>query len=93
MQDFTDTVFTRSEQHKEAMPSRMERDRTDTAKLATKLEKHSPFSEEKALRNIITGTNADTDEMCKTCLVQAKRQSHIWKDKPSFLILHLQTEG
>ena len=50
MQDFTYTVFTRSEQHKEATSSRMERDRTDMAKLATKLEKHSPFSEEKALR-------------------------------------------
>ena len=61
MQDFTDTVFTRSEQHKEAMSSRMERDRTDMAKLATKLEKHSPFSEGKALRNIITGINANTD--------------------------------
>ena len=54
-------MFTRSEQHKEAMPSRMERDRTDMAKLTTKLEKHSPFSEGKALRNIITGINADTD--------------------------------
>ena len=31
------------------------------AKLATKLEKHSPFSEGKALRNIITVINADTD--------------------------------
>ena len=61
MQDFTDTVFTRSEQHKEAMPSRIERDRTDMAKLATKLKKHSPFSEGKALQNIITGINADTD--------------------------------
>ena len=61
MQDFTDTVFTISEQHKEAMPSRMERDWTDMAKLATKLEKLSPFSEGKALRNIITGTNSDTD--------------------------------
>ena len=61
MQDFTDTVFTRSEQHKVAMLSRMERDRTDVAKLATKLEKLSPFSEEKALWNIITGINANTD--------------------------------
>ena len=61
MQDFTDTVFTRSEQHKEAMPSRMERDRTDMAKLATKLEKHSPFSEGKALQNIITGIKVNTD--------------------------------
>ena len=61
MQDSTDTVFTRSEQHKQAMLSRMERDRTDMAKLATELEKHSPFSEGKALRNIITGINANTD--------------------------------
>ena len=61
MQDFTDTVFTRSEQHKEATTSRMERDRTDIAKLATKLAKHSPFSEGKALRNIITGINTDMD--------------------------------
>ena len=30
-------------------------------KLATKLEKHSPFSEGKALRNIITGINVDSD--------------------------------
>ena len=30
-------------------------------KLATKLEKHSPFSEGKALRNIITGVNVDSD--------------------------------
>ena len=30
-------------------------------KLATKLEKHSPFSEGKALQNIITGINADSD--------------------------------
>ena len=31
------------------------------ARLATKLEKHSPFSEGKALRNIVTGINADKD--------------------------------
>ena len=61
MQDFTDTVLTRIDQHKEAMPSQMERDRTDMAKLATKLEKHSPFSEGKALWDIITGINAYTD--------------------------------
>ena len=61
MQDFTGTVFARSEQHKEATLSQMERDRTDMAKLATKLEKHSPFSEGKALRNIISWIKADMD--------------------------------
>ena len=46
---------------KEAILSRMERDRTDMTKLAIKLEKHSAFSEGKALGNIITGINADPD--------------------------------
>ena len=61
MQDFNNrpTVYTTSEQHKEATASRMERDRADLAKLATKLEQYSPFSEETTLRNIITGINAD----------------------------------
>ena len=58
MQDFTDTMFTRSEQQKGATSSRIGRDRTD---MATKLLKHSPFSEGKALWNIITGINADSD--------------------------------
>ena len=34
---------------------------TGPAKLSTKLEKHSPFSEGKALWNIFTGINTDTD--------------------------------
>ena len=55
MQDFTDTVFTRSEQHKEAMPSRMERDRTDMAKLATKLEKILPSQKEKPCGTLLRG--------------------------------------
>ena len=59
MQDFNNTVYTTSEQHKEATASRMERDRADLAKLASNLEQYSPFSEETTLRNIITGINAD----------------------------------
>ena len=61
MQDFNKTVYTTSQQHKEAIASRMERDRADLIKLATTLEQHSPFSEETTLRNIITGINADKD--------------------------------
>ena len=34
---------------------------TGLAKLSTKLEKHSPFSEGKELWDIITGINTDTD--------------------------------
>ena len=44
-----------SEQHKEPTPSRMERDIKDFETLTAKLKQHSPFSDEKAMRNIITG--------------------------------------
>ena len=49
MQDFTDTVFTRSEQHNEATPSRMERDRTDMAKLANQARKKFSLLRRKGL--------------------------------------------
>ena len=64
MQDFNNTVYATSERQKEATASRTERDKADLAKLATKLDQHSPFSgmsEETTLRNIITGINADKD--------------------------------
>ena len=91
MQDFTGTVFARSEQHKEAMPSRTERDRTDMAKLATKLEKHSPFSEGKALQNIIKGINADTDLNVQDLFSAGKET--VTHGRTSHLFLHIQTEG
>jgi len=59
MQEFNNTVYTTSEQHKEATLSRIQRDRFDLGKLASKLQQNSPFSEETTLRNIITGINAD----------------------------------
>src|SRR6218665_3684134 len=59
MQEFNNTVYTISEQHKEATLSRIQRDRFDLGKLASKLQQNSPFSEETTLRNIITGINAD----------------------------------
>ncbi len=55
MQEFSNTVYTTSEQHKEATLSQMERDREDSTTLATKLEQHSPFSKETTLQNIVTG--------------------------------------
>ena len=61
MQGFSEAAYITSEQHKEATASRIERDRSDLTKIAAKLEQHSPFSEEVALRNIITGINADGD--------------------------------
>ena len=54
MQGFCETVHTTSYQHK------MARDKEDLAQLAAKLDQQSPFSDEVALRNIITGINADT---------------------------------
>ena len=41
MQEFSNTVHTTIEQHKETTASQMERDRADLAILATKLEQHS----------------------------------------------------
>ena len=93
MQDFTDTVFTRSEQHKEATPSRMERDRTDIAQLATKLAKHSPFSEGKALRNIITGINTDMDVHVQDLFNAGKETVTQFNGRTSHFFLHLQMEG
>ena len=50
-----------SDQHKDASAPRMARDKEDLAKLAAKVDQQSPFSDEVALRNIITGINADTN--------------------------------
>ena len=61
MQEFFETVYTTSDQHKDASAPRMARDKEDLAKLAAKLDQQSPFSDEVTLRNIITGINADTN--------------------------------
>jgi hypothetical protein len=61
MQNYTNTAYTTSEQHKEATTSRMERDTKDLGKLSSKFDEYTPFSEETTLRNIITGINADKD--------------------------------
>ena len=83
---------TRSEQHKEAMSS----------KLATKLKKHSPFLVGKALGNIITGINADSDvnvqdlfSTGKETVTQVEGQAifsytHKQKAKDTCSILHYQ---
>lgn len=61
MQEFCGMRYTTSEQHKEVATARIARDAEDRTKLATTLGLYSPFSDEKTLRNIITGINADDD--------------------------------
>ena len=63
-----------------------------TAKLATKLAKHSPFSEGKALRNIITGINTDMDVNVQD-LFNAGKETVTEMERQAIFVLHLQTEG
>jgi len=58
MQEFNDCTYTSSEQHKEATKSRMERDQSDLAKIQEKLQSCNPFSDDPALRNVVTGVVA-----------------------------------
>ena len=72
MQEFCETVYTTSDQHKDASAPRMARDKEDLAKLAAKLDHQSPFSDEVALRNIITGISADTNVNVQNLFIVGK---------------------
>ena len=61
MQVFTNRSFATSEQHKETATSRMKRYREDLEKIANRLKTFSPYSNEVALQNIITGVDANED--------------------------------
>ena len=61
MQDFTDTTYASSEQHKDIAQSRVKRDSSDLEKLSTKLRPCSPFALDPSLRNIFTGVVATKD--------------------------------
>ncbi|KAI3379074.1 hypothetical protein SNEBB_002215 [Seison nebaliae] len=61
MEELTAKSYTTSEQHKELSTSRVNRDETDLQKTAAKLDSFTPFSEDKSLRNIITGVTANED--------------------------------
>ena len=61
MQEFTDLVYSTSEQHKESTGSRMRRDRADMQKITEKFRAFQPFSEDPSLRNIVTGVVANDD--------------------------------
>jgi hypothetical protein len=55
LQEFEGLTTTSNDQHKEVARSRVERDKTDTDKIASQLKTHSPFASDPSLRNIVTG--------------------------------------
>ena len=59
MQQFTDTEFYTSEQHKENTQARKSRDHKDTLTFLSFFQDRNPFDEDHALRNIATGVTAD----------------------------------
>ena len=59
MQEVTGTSFTTSEQHKESMPARIERDHKDIEELKSYLHNWNPFTSDPSLRNITSGVTAD----------------------------------
>ena len=61
MQEFSQVVYTTSEQHKESTYARVNRDKADREMLIEKLADFSPFTGDATLRNIITGINANDD--------------------------------
>jgi hypothetical protein len=61
MQEFSQMVYTTSEQHKESTYARMNRDKADREMLIEKLADFSPFTGDATLCNIITGINANDD--------------------------------
>ena len=69
MQELTANNYTTGEQHKELSTSTVSRDEVDLEKVAAKLDSFTPFSDDKSLRNIITGVNANVHTRC-ICLKQ-----------------------
>ena len=61
LQDFNNLTYTISGQHKETTESRLNRDINDLAKINSKLISFTPFSEDRSLRNIVTGIEASSD--------------------------------
>ena len=61
MQELTAISYTTGEQHKELSTSRVSRDEADLENVAAKLDNFTPFSDDKSLRNIITGVTANED--------------------------------
>ena len=61
MQDFTDTMYASSEQHKDIAQSRVKRDASDLEKLSTKLRPYALHLPQILQRNIFTGVVATKD--------------------------------
>ena len=61
MQDFNNLTYTTSDQHKETTDARLNRDVHDLAKINSRLIPFTPFSEDRSLRNIVTGIEAPSD--------------------------------
>ena len=61
MQDFKNLTYTTSDQHKETIDARLNRDIHDLAMINSRLIPFTPFSEDRSLRNIVTGIKAPSD--------------------------------
>ena len=61
MQDFHNLTYTTSDQHKETTDARLNRDIHDLAKTNSRPVPFTPFSEDRSLRNIVTGIEAPSD--------------------------------
>ena len=82
MQEFCETVYTTSDQHK------------DLAKLAAKLDQQSPFSDEVVLRNTITGINAaDTNVNVQNLFIVGKDAVTNMEGQAVFSYAHKRTNA
>ena len=61
MQDFNNLTYTTSDQHKEATDARLNRNIDDLDKINSRLIPFTPFSDDRSLRNIVTGIEAPSD--------------------------------
>ena len=61
MQDFNNLSYITSDQHKETTDARLNRDIHDLAKIISRLIPFTPFSEDRSLRNNVTGIEAPSD--------------------------------
>ncbi|XP_041347329.1 uncharacterized protein LOC121367282 [Gigantopelta aegis] len=59
MQEFTDTNFVTSDQHKDMTDARLKRDDKGTKQLLGFIQNRNPFSPNVSLRNIVSGITAD----------------------------------
>ena len=61
MQDLNNLTYTTSDQHKESIDARSNRDIHDLGKINSRLIPFTPFSEDRSLRNTVTGIEAPSD--------------------------------